>query len=224
MSKENMSGEKKLRKFGITPKLLLGILCPLIVSMAIMSGFLGVKGSEIVDEVMGGQLEAQSSAAANQVKAFLDRYYGVAECLSATQIVRDVTTDQGKGGIAGNDLYDSLLETLKLIQEDDAQNIDYVWLADLETGELLQSDGTLFKSGDIEFANSSWYKLVMDKKDTITTETYASANGDADAITVASPVLVDGTTEGVIGVDLNIQHLKQLLGQITIGESGYVTV
>jgi methyl-accepting chemotaxis protein len=224
MSKENMSGEKKLRKFGITPKLLLGILCPLIVSMAIMSAFLGVKGSEIVDEVMGGQLEAQSSAAANQVKAFLDRYYGVAECLSATQIVRDVTTDQGKGGIAGNDLYDSLLETLKLVQEDDAQNIDYVWLADLETGELLQSDGTLFKSGDIDFANRSWYKLVTDKKDTITTETYASANGDADAITVASPVLVDGTIEGVIAVDLNIQHLKQLLGQITIGESGYVTV
>ena len=128
------------------------------------------------------------------------------------------------GAFGGRDLYDSLLETLKLVQEDDAQNIDYVWLADLETGELLQSDGTLFKSGEIDFANRSWYKLVMDKKDTITTETYASANGDADAITVASPVLVDGTIEGVIGVDLNIQHLKQLLGQITIGESGYVTV
>ena len=224
MSKGNINDGSRKIKFGIAPKLLLGVLCPLIAAMVIMSVFLGVQGSKIVNQVMGGQLDAQASAAANQVKAFLERYYGVAECLAATQIVRDTTSEEIKGGMAENDLYESLLETLRLVQEDDAENIDYVWVADLKTGELIQSDGTLFKSGEIDFNGRSWYTLINNKKDTITTESYASANGDADTITVASPVSVDGKIVGVVGIDFNIDHMKQQLSGIVIGETGYVTV
>ena len=202
------TGNKQI-KFGIVPKLLLGILCPLIASMVLMSLFLGMQGSKIVNEVMSSQLDAQARSAANQVDSFFVQYYGVSECLAATQIIRDTTTQSVEGGIAANPLYGSLLETLRLIQQDNAENVDYVWVANLKTGELLQSDGTLFGPAEIDFASRSWYQLVMEQKETIMTETYTSANGEV---------------AGVIGVDLNIAHMKQLLGEVAVGDSGCVTL
>lgn len=217
------AGEKRV-KFGIVPKLLLGILGPLIVSMVIISAFLGFQGSEIVDEVMSEQLDAQADAAANEVNSFFKQYYGVSECLAATQIVRDTTNEPVEGGIAAHTLYFSLLETLRLVQQDNAENVDYVWVANLQSGELLQSDGTLFAPGEIDFSSRSWYQLVTSKRETIVTETYASANGGADAVTIASPVFVNGEVKGVVGIDLNITHMKELLGEVVIGNSGYVTL
>lgn len=78
-------------KFGIVPKLLLGILCPLIICMVLVSVFLGLRGSSIVNEIMSAQLNAQTDSAANEIDSFFKQYYGVAECLAATQIARDAT-------------------------------------------------------------------------------------------------------------------------------------
>lgn len=71
-------------RFGIAPKMLLSILIPLFAVLLIMGLFLGNQVSGTVDQVMSGQLDASSQAAANQVEAFFERYYGIAECLAAT--------------------------------------------------------------------------------------------------------------------------------------------
>lgn len=221
--KREHTGRKQI-KFGIVPKLLLGILCPLVASMLVISIFLGQQGSNIVNEVMSEQLNAQASAAANQVESFIEKYYGVTECLAATQIVRDTTSENVDGGFAAHSLYGSLLETLSLIQQDNEENVDYVWVANLKTGELLQNDGTLFTPSQIDFSTRSWYKLIMSNQDTIITETYTNANQDPNTVTVASPVFSNGEIVGVVGIDLDIAHLKQLMGNIKVGETGYITL
>ena len=221
---ETMSRNQIQVKFGIVPKLLLGILVPLIASMILMGVFLGLQGSNIVNEVMNEQLNAQADSAANEVNAFFEEYYGISECLAATQIVRDTTNEVVEGGITAHTLYFSLLETIRLIQQDNAENVDHVWIANLQSGELLQSDGTLFAPGEIDLSSRSWYKLVTSKQDTIVTETYTSANGSGDAVTVASPVFVNGQIKGVVGIDLNITHMKQILGNVVIGDRGYITL
>ena len=211
-------------KLGIVPKLLLGILCPLIICMVLVSVFLGLRGSSIVNEVMSAQLNAQTDSAANEIDSFFKQYYGVAECLAATQIVRDTTSKNLEDGFAGHELYGSLLETLRLIQEEHSDNVDYVWLANLQTGELLQSDGTLFQSGQLDFSSRSWYKLAASSQKTIVTETYTSAHGDATAITIASPVFANGTLVGIVGLDLDIAHMMTILSNVHVGKTGYVTV
>ena len=221
---KTMSRNQIQVKFGIVPKLLLGILVPLIASMILMGVFLGLQGSNIVNEVMNEQLNAQADSAANEVNAFFEEYYGISECLAATQIVRDTTNEVVEGGITAHTLYFCLLETIRLIQQDNAENVDHVWIANLQSGELLQSDGTLFAPGEIDLSSRSWYKLVTSKQDTIVTETYTSANGSGDAVTVASPVFVNGQIKGVVGIDLNITHMKQILGNVVIGDSGYITL
>ena len=222
--KDTLHNGGKQIKLGVVPKLLLGILCPLIISMLLVTIFLGLRGSAIVNEIMNDQLNAQANEAANASESFFNRYYGVAECLAATQIVRDTTTEYSAEGFVGHDLYGSLMETLRLIQQDYADDLDYVWLANLQTGELLQSDGTLFQSGEIDFNTRSWYNLVSSKQDTIVSEMYSSANGNDSAVTVASPVFSNGTMVGVVGLDLNISSIMEMLSNVKIGDTGYVTV
>lgn len=209
-------------KFGIVPKLLIAILCPLIVVLVVITIFLGLRGSETINNVMGAQLNAEAKAAANEVNAFFERYYGISECLAATQIVRDTTTEDVEGGIRAHNLYSSLLETLRLLQQDNAEDINYVWVANFSSGELLQSDGTVFDSEQIDFSTRSWYQLVSEKQETIATEAYATLNSDSLMITVASPVFADGKMVGVVGIDLNMDHLDQQLSALKVGENGYI--
>lgn len=211
-------------KFGIVPKLLLGILIPLFVVLIIISIFLGLQGSKTVNEIMGAELDAEAKSAASQVEAFFERYYGVSECLASTQITRDTTTEVTEGSIVAHRLYGSLLETLKLIQQDNAEDIDFVWLANLQTGEILQNDGTIFDRTQVDYSTRSWYKYVMEKQDTITTEVYTGANTDDLMVTVASPVFSNGDLVGIVGIDLNMGSLTQKLSSVTVGTSGYITL
>lgn len=215
---------KKHVKFGILAKLLLGILTPLVVVLIIVSIFLGMQGSKTVNEVMSAELNAETRAAASEVNDSFQQYYAAAECLAATRSVQDIVADKTGGSITANSQYGNLLGTLRQIQQNNAEDISYVWLADLSTGELLQSDGTLFESGQIDFTSRSWYTLVMDQKESITTEVYDSANGDTDMVTIASPVLVDGQIDGIIGMDLDMRHLRQLLDEVSVGTNGYITL
>ncbi|MGI6255171.1 MAG: methyl-accepting chemotaxis protein [Acutalibacter sp.] len=215
---------KKQVKFGIVPKLLLGILVPLFAVLFLISIFLGMQGAKTVNETMSAELDAETKSAANQVEAFFERYYGVSECLAATQIVRDTTTEETEGGITAHRLFGSLLETLNLIQQNNAEDIDFVWVANLKTGEILQNDGTIFDQTQVDYTTRSWYKLVEEKQGTITTEAYTGANTDALMVTVATPVFSDGTLVGIVGVDLNMGSLTQKLSTVTVGTEGYITL
>ena len=221
--KQPAAGAKRVQ-FGIAPKLLLGILVPEGILLVIISIFLAMQSSQTVNTVMSAELDAEAARAASEVDSFFDIYYGIADCLAATQIVRDTTTASAEGGIAGNSLYGSLYETLQMIRSDNAENVDCVWVANLTTGELLQSDGVLFRSGEIDFSSRNWYQRVMEQQDTITSETYLNANGNAQTVTVASPVYANGSIQGIVGVDINITYLSKLLSQITVGQSGYITL
>ena len=181
---------RRRMKFGIVPKLILGILTPLIVVLIIITIFLGLQGSKTINEVMSAELNAETRAASNEVNSFFERYYGISECLAATQIIRDATTQEVEGGIRAHNLYGSLLETLRLIQQDNAEDIDFVWVTNLSTGEILQNDGTVYEPEEVDYSTRSWYKMVAEKQDTIATEAYSSVNTNALMNIVASPVFL----------------------------------
>ena len=225
MKKERVSRPSDRRgvTFGIVPKLLLSILCPLFAVLTLITVFLGLRSASTVNTVMNAELETATEAAAAQVEAFLDHYYGVSETLGATQLVRDVTTESAAGSMWSHELYGELLETLRLVQRENAADMDYIWVADLSTGELLQSDGAFFRAGEIDFPTCSWYQLATERGATITTESYESANGD-EVVTIATPVSYNGETVAVVGMDIDLAHLQELLMEVKVGQTGYITL
>lgn len=71
----SLTGKKQV-KFGIVPKLLLGILVPLFIVLIAISIFLGLQGSKTVNEIMSAELDAEARSAANQVDVFLNNIMG----------------------------------------------------------------------------------------------------------------------------------------------------
>ena len=66
---EKTTGKKRV-KFGIVPKMLLGILVPLFVVLLLISVFLGLRSSKTVNQVKGAELNAESKYAASEVDSF----------------------------------------------------------------------------------------------------------------------------------------------------------
>ena len=224
MEKQITKAEKKQFKFGILPKLLIGILVPLFVVLIIMSIFLGMQVSKTVNSSMSAELDAQSSNAASNVDAFFERYFGITECLASTQIIRDTTVEQTEGGIATHRLFGSLVETLRLIQENNENDIAFIWTANFKTGEVLQNDGGIYGKDIVDITTRDWYKLVMEKKQTIVTGMYKAINTNDIMVTIASPVFINGSIQGIVGIDLNMSSLNQSLSKISVGENGYIVL
>ena len=209
-------------KFGIVPKLLISILVPLFVILTVMGLFLGFQGASTIEGVMRNNVTAASQAAANEVDAYLKRYQGITDSLASTQLLQDIVG--GQTGISGNGAYNELLNTLRMIYEDNQDEIAFIWVADFKSGELLQSDGALYGRADLDFATRDWYIKVMEKQDSILTGAYDSISSDETMVTMASPVFVNGEIQGVVGMDLSVNRIDQLiLSQVKIGDTGYIT-
>ena len=220
--KETKTGEQ--RKFGIVPKMLLGILIPLFVVLTIMSIFMGLQGTKVVNDTMGDALDGLTQSAASQVSGYFERYYGITECLAATQIIRDTTTQAMDGGLAASTLYNSLLETLSLIHKDNEEDVSNLWVVNFQTGEVLQSNGQLMGPGEFDYASRVWYDQLMEKKGSVATGAYSSVGIDGRVVSVVSPVMLNGAVKGAVGMDLTVERIDQILSGVTVGQTGYITL
>ena len=224
MRKRNAERKKTRCKFGIVPKFLIGILIPLFAVLWAMGIFLGVEVSKTVNQSVSTELGGQSTAASSQVSAFFERYFGMTEGLAATQIVRDIANDKTNDSMQDNRLFASLMETLNMLQQDNAEDVDYIWIASLTTGEVAQSDGKLYSPSEIDITTRAWYQQVKKKNDSIVSSMYTSINTNSTMITVASPVYNNGWIVAIVGMDLKMDTLNQMLSKVKIGQTGYITL
>lgn len=216
----NRSQSNKI-KFGIVQKLLIGTLLPLVVGLAITGSFLGVKVYNDVSDVMGKELTAEANSAANQVDAFFQKYYGIAECLASTQLVRNTTSQSLEGGTRADPLYGSLLDTLQTVQQLNRDDVIMVWIGNYQTGELVQSDGSVKA---IDLTSRDWYAPVMQKKQTVLTALYEDINTKQNLVSIVTPVFLNNEIISVVGLDLDMAYVQSMLGNIKVGKNGYITL
>ena len=144
-----MKGQKKehISKERIADKILhqIGgsvILVLLIIAVAAiwMVGWLIITSKET-------ELTQESNAAANQLTGFLQQYTRGVEQLSVNPEIRHVMTEIGAGGdIELAEKMDTARENLINIANTDSENVMAVWLSDLDTSSLVQSDGFVVNS------------------------------------------------------------------------------
>lgn len=75
-------------------------------------------------------------------------------------------------------------------------------------------------SSDYDPRDRSWYQAASRESDTIWTEIYLDAASGELVITIAAPVIIDGNFEGVLGVDVNLNFLSDLIANVEVGENG----
>lgn len=219
-----MGEQAERRTFGIVQKLLVSILVPLFVVLLVTTIFLGLRGGKIVTELKSGELDAATQAAAGQVEAFFEQYRGVAESLSATQIIKNATTRPIEGGLKAYEQRDVLLEQMALVQQQNKDHVTNLWICNFQTGEILACDGKVHGPPELKYTERAWYQPLMEAQDTVATEAYESVNDGQRVIALVSPVMVNGTVKGAVGVNLSADHVGEILSKIAVGDTGYIAL
>ena len=202
-------------KIGITQKLLLGIIIPLVLVQCVIGVLLSFQVSNSVSMMMTENLTAQARAGAEQTDAFLAKYFGAVDALCQSRVAIGVATDQIKTTIDEAADFPSLLTELRSMQQEYQDSVLNVFYADVHTGELVYQDNSRVTTADVDFNTREWYTNPRDRQQTSITSAYVDAGTQQMVVTISGPIMANGQM---------VDELNESLSAIVIGNTGYITL
>ena len=169
------------------------------------------------------ELTLESRAASNQLTAFLDQYTRGAEQLAVHPDIKHIMNETQPGdNILDAEKMDAVMEYLVSIAGTDTENVMAVWISDLDTSSLVQSDGFV-SDENWDITGRGWYGCVTGKK-TVLTEPYIDSSTGKMILSAAAPVYDDatGAVIGAVGFDISLDHMTNILQEYKIGRGGYL--
>ena len=213
---------KERAKFGVLPKMLLGTLIPLVVVLTLIGIQLSGKMGRTVRDIESDYLTAETGRAVESIRGYFERFMGVAESSAKMQEIVQGASDWGED-FDGSAQQSDLTAVLQKISEEE-ESVAFAWVADLQTGAVQQSDGTYLDSSSFDIEGRSWYEGAVSQKTTTVTGAYTDAVTGEVVVTVATPIYSGNNQIAVFGLDVLLDTLSTKMSEITVGESGYVTV
>lgn len=218
-----MKKKKQQRKRGIAEEIQVSILSKVVIVFVIVAAVVTFMVGNISLSAQKNDLEMQSKAAAYQLELFFEEYTTDVEQLALNTDVQTLLEETGPGAnITESERYATVFNSMKKIAAADSDNIQAVWVGDIDANVLTQSDG--YTSGsDFEITDRAWYKAVEQEK-TILTDAYVDAGTGNVVLSVATPVYDQSGQNiiGVAGVDVALDHIDELLPEYKIGNNGFV--
>ncbi len=168
-------------------------------------------------------LQMQSKAASYQLEMFFKEYMTIVELMALDTDVQTLLTETKAGDdITKSEDYETVFEEMKKIAAADSENIQAVWLGDIDADVLTQSDGYT-SDKTFEITERTWYSAV-ETDSTILTGAYVDASTGNLILSAATPVYDKGGKNiiGVAGADIALDHIDELLPSYKIGSNGFV--
>lgn len=169
------------------------------------------------------ELELQSKAASYQLETFFKKYTTTVEQMALNPDVQKILTDTKSGDrITDSEMYQEVFNELKSHQASDKDNILSAWIGDIDANTLTQSDGYTSDSS-FNITQRDWYQVTKTGKSMLTSA-YTDASTGKLILSAAAPVYdVSGKSiVGVAGVDIALDHINELFGSYTVGDTGFV--
>lgn len=218
-----MKKKKQQRKRGIAEEIQVSILSKVVIVFVIVAAVVTFMVGNISLSAQKNDLEMQSKAAAYQLELFFEEYTTVVEQMALNTDVQTLLEETGPGAnITESERYATVFNSMKKIVAADSDNIQAVWVGDIDANVLTQSDG--YTSGsDFEVTERAWYKAVEEEK-TILTDAYVDASTGNVILSAATPVYDQSGQNiiGVAGVDVALDHINEVLSEYKIGNNGFV--
>ena len=222
MAKENESPKSKTPKkkgiqFQIQSKI--GgaiILVMLLVTILVISVVYG-----LVISSNNNELQQDSEAVALQVEEYFAPFERMCEQLALDKDVQTLLSTTGSGQrMTDNSSYRTVLDKMVSVAGLDSQNIQGVFVADIDSNASITSGGTISGS-DYNITTRAWYDCTKTGK-TMLTKTYVSASTGKTILSAATPVYDSNKKVlGVVGIDVTIDTIINMMGEYTIGANGY---
>ena len=218
-----MKKKKQQRKRGIAEEIQVSILSKIVIVFVIVAAVVTFMVGNISLSAQKNDLEMQSKAAAYQLELFFEEYTTVVEQMALNTDVQTLLEETGPGAnITESERYATVFNSMKKTVAADSDNIQAVWVGDIDANVATQSDG--YTSGsDFEITERAWYKAVEEEK-TILTDAYVDASTGNVILSAATPVYDQNGQNiiGVAGVDVALNHINELLPEYKIGNNGFV--
>ena len=119
-----------------------------------------------------------------------------------------------------NEVYPAVLKKLVAVAGLDTENIQGVFTADLDSNASITSAGGI-SGDDYDCTTRTWYSCTQ-TGETMLTKTYVAASTGKTILSAVKPVFDEkDTVVGVVGIDVGLDTVMNMMGNYTIGANGH---
>ncbi|MCI1960062.1 MAG: methyl-accepting chemotaxis protein [Clostridia bacterium] len=227
MVRENMvteiyqkSTNNVMKKKLLTKMLLfIGGATIIVFCVAIVAILSNVKQS--VNYLTNEDLQSKSQSASYEISSYFSKYTEISKQMAANSQFENLFLKTTPGvKITDSDNYEDVKSTLVNVQKTDPNNIEVAWSADIDSSQLIQSDGYVSGSG-WDVTSRPWYKEIIKNKKVTITEPYQDTVTNKWIVSVIAPVYEKEKLLGVAGIDFSLDNLYQTISKYKLGNTGF---
>lgn len=227
MEKSEKTKEQKQKKVkfkdqkGIKHQIETKIGSAIIVVMAIITVLVVAVVYNLLIRANNSELEQDSSSVSLQVEKYFGPFERMVEQLALDDDVQTLLETTTKGQkMTENSIYSEVLDKMVDAAGLDTDNIQGVFVADIDSNASITSAGAI-SGDDYDVTSRAWYSCTQ-TGETVLTQPYVSSTTGATILSAATPVYDSkGNVLGVVGIDVNIDTIMNMMGEYTIGANGY---
>lgn len=116
--------------------------------------------------------------------------------------------------------YDSVVDTLLNIKNSD-KNLGLVWLGSVSANDLITDIYDYDAAETFDITSRGWFKEMSQINGLTYTEPYVDNVTGQIVISIVSPIKDNGKIIGNVGIDLQLNEIKELMSRYNIGKTGY---
>ena len=220
------SNQRKRGTFSIRYKMILGIGIPLILVLSIIGIILHAQIVSTVEYLKKAEIESQTQTAREQVHAFFRPFFAGAEHIADIESVYDLIAESDANPSAklkNNPNFKNVVEDLQLALGNHDSTLQAICVASTKGKQLVVSDGSVLEDYDTE--SRGWYQqLTKSNGEPILSAIYVDAVTGNLVVSVGAGIYKNGELIGGVTMDIGLTELSKAMGNISIGEEGFVTV
>ncbi|MBU5427694.1 methyl-accepting chemotaxis protein [Tissierella pigra] len=196
---------------------------PVILAFVVVGVIMLVLVSTSVNKLTTNELVARSQAASHEINNYFTKHFEIIKTAASNAYLERLFIEIDAGTrIDDYEEFDSIRKTLRNIQDEYSDSVLAVWIADVNSSQLINADD-YHSDGSWDIQNRSWFIEMSNKKTTILTEPYEDTATKLQVVTVVTPIFKAGTQEiiGAVGLDFSLEELGETVGSYTLGKTGF---
>ncbi len=224
-------GQKK-NEMKLTKRLVIFYIVPITIILLISTLFSVRSVSYMTNIFLEHEVIHQAKMDSRRLDSYFEKYYMLLEEASHNAALENYfkTLTEGEN-YSINPYYSEIREILdsvinSAIEEEDRA---IMWLADIDAQVVMEDSSSgmvmTLEENNWRCENRSWYAEAVESYDTFCAKVYVSAGVGEVVSSMITPIRDSDTGEllGVLGVDIAVEHLPELLGK-TADDAGFFVV
>lgn len=189
--------------------------------MAVIAVLVVVVVYNLLIKANNTELRQDSEAISLQVEKYFSLFERMVEQLALDEDVQTIlTTTKAGQKMTENEVYPAVLKKLVAVAGLGTENIQGVFTADLDSNASITSAGGI-SGDDYDCTTRTWYSCTQ-TGETMLTKTYVAASTGKTILSAVTPVFDEkDTVVGVVGIDVGLDTVMNMMGNYTIGANGY---